>query len=77
MFLSYRKDESTDHKLLCKLLYMYKFLMDVIFEVFTVHWPSARFSSLIFIGKTLACINQRVGYWWTATWLCLILVAKR
>ena len=33
------------------ILYTYKFSRDVIFEVFTVNWPSAKFSSL---SKTLA-----------------------
>ena len=30
------------------ILYTYKILRDVIFEVFTVNWPSAKFSSLKF-----------------------------
>ena len=36
------------------ILYMYKFLRDVIFEVFAVNWPSAKFSSLKFHCQTLA-----------------------
>ena len=35
---------------------------DVIFEVFVVNWPSVKFYSQIFIGKTLACINRRAEY---------------
>ena len=34
--------------------FTYKFSRDVIFEVFAVNCPSAKFSSLKFIGKTLA-----------------------
>ena len=37
---------------ICRLQvpYMYKFLRDVIFEVFVVNWPSMKFSSLKFHG---------------------------
>ena len=44
------------------ILYTYKFLRGVIFEVFAVNWPSAKFSSLKFHRQTLTCMNQRAGY---------------
>ena len=42
--------------------YMYKFSRDVIFEVFAVNWPTAKFSSSKFHWQTLTCMNQRAGY---------------
>ena len=41
---------------------MYKFSRDVIFEVFVMNWPSAKFSSSKFHWWTLTCMNQRAGY---------------
>ena len=38
------------------------FLRDVIFEVFAVNWPSAKFSSWKFHWRTSTCMNQRAGY---------------
>ena len=40
----------------------YKFSRNVIFEVFAVNWPSAKFSSSKFHWWTLTCMNQRAGY---------------
>ena len=42
--------------------YMYKFLRDVIFDVFMVNWPSTKFPSLKFHWRTLTCLNRREGY---------------
>ena len=42
--------------------YMYKFSRDVIFGVFAVNWPSAKFSFSKFHWLTLTCMNQRAGY---------------
>ena len=45
-----------------ELPYKFKFLRDVIFEVFMVNWPSAKFSSLKFHWRTLTCMNRRAEY---------------
>ena len=51
------------------IAYTYKFLRDVIFEVFTVNWPSTKFSSSKFYWWTLSCMNQRAG--------CLVILENK
>ena len=50
---------ASSNQVSAKLPYTYKFSRDVIFEIFAVNWPSAKFSSAKF---HLACIRWRAEY---------------
>ena len=43
---------------------MYVFSIDIIFEVFTVSFSSAKFHPQTFVGKSLTGTNGREGYTW-------------